>query len=224
MVTVYLVRHCEAMGNVNRVFQGSTDMDISPLGAKQLEKLKERFQNIHLDAVYSSPKIRAYKTAQSVVGDKNIEIITDDGLRELSGGIIEGMSFTDIYEKWPVVEEMWTYRPEDFHTEGGESMREVYERIWETTQRIVKANPGKTIAISTHGAASRCLICRLQFGTVTELKNTTWTDNTSVTKIIFDDNLNATFEYVNDTSHLTEDLLPKAHKISSIILEQKGLL
>lgn len=212
------------MGNVERVFQGNSDFDISPIGAKQLEKLKERFKNVYLDAVYSSPKIRAYKTAQSIVGDKNIEIIKDEGLRELSGGVIEGMKYTDIYAKWPEVEYAWTFAPQDFATEGGETMREVYERIWKTVMKIAKENVGKTVAISTHGAASRCLLCRIQKGTVEELINVSWTDNTSVTKIVFDDDFNCTVEYENDTSHLTPELLPKANKISSIILEQKGLL
>ena len=43
MTYIYLVRHCEAMGNHKRLFQGSTDCDISEIGAKQLQYLKERF-------------------------------------------------------------------------------------------------------------------------------------------------------------------------------------
>ena len=37
MTEIYLVRHCEAMGNVKRLFQGSTDLDISETGEKQLK-------------------------------------------------------------------------------------------------------------------------------------------------------------------------------------------
>ena len=40
MTKIYIVRHCEAIGNVKRIFQGSTDLDISETGAKQLEYLK----------------------------------------------------------------------------------------------------------------------------------------------------------------------------------------
>ena len=36
-----MIRHCEAMGNVSRVFQGTSDFDISETGAIQLEYLKE---------------------------------------------------------------------------------------------------------------------------------------------------------------------------------------
>mgnify|MGYP002520493897 CR=1 FL=1 len=41
-----------------RIFQGSTDLDISPIGEKQLEYLKKRFENIHIDKIYSSPLIQ----------------------------------------------------------------------------------------------------------------------------------------------------------------------
>ena len=49
MTKIYIVRHCEAIGNVKRIFQGSTDLDISETGAKQLEYLKKRFADIPLD-------------------------------------------------------------------------------------------------------------------------------------------------------------------------------
>ena len=52
MTRLYLIRHCEALGNAKRLFQGSTDLDISEMGAKQLEYLKERFSKIPLDCVY----------------------------------------------------------------------------------------------------------------------------------------------------------------------------
>lgn len=66
LTTIYLVRHCEAMGNINRIFQGHTDEEISDNGRLQLEKLAERFRDIHLDALYSSPLKRAYRTAEAV--------------------------------------------------------------------------------------------------------------------------------------------------------------
>jgi broad specificity phosphatase PhoE len=51
MTKIYFVRHCEAEGNVKRIFQGLTDLDISELGAKQLKLLEKRFENIPLDKI-----------------------------------------------------------------------------------------------------------------------------------------------------------------------------
>ena len=55
MTDLYIIRHCEAMGNRDRIFQGVSDCDITDLGAKQLECIAERFKNIFPDAGYSSP-------------------------------------------------------------------------------------------------------------------------------------------------------------------------
>ena len=56
---ILLVRHCQAMGNRNKCFQGLTDTEISEDGQKQLDLLSARLRNTVFDAVYSSPLKRA---------------------------------------------------------------------------------------------------------------------------------------------------------------------
>ena len=102
MTNIYMVRHCEAMGNVKRLFQGSTDLDISETGEKQLEYLKRRFEEIKLDRVYTSPLIRAYKTALAIIGERNLKPEINDGLREMSGGIVEGKPFKEAFNAEPM--------------------------------------------------------------------------------------------------------------------------
>ena len=37
MVTkIYLIRHCQSMGNIEHKFQGQYDADVSPAGEKQI--------------------------------------------------------------------------------------------------------------------------------------------------------------------------------------------
>ena len=85
MTEIYIVRHCEAQGNLKRLFQGVSDFDITETGAKQLEYLKKRFENIHLDKIYASPLIRTRKTALAVAGGRDIEIKDEPGIIELNG-------------------------------------------------------------------------------------------------------------------------------------------
>ena len=93
MTKIYVVRHCEAEGNILKMFQGLTDLDITPLGAKQLEALSKHFENIHIDRVFASPLIRALKTGKAIIGNKNLPLEIDDTLIELNGGIIEGKTY-----------------------------------------------------------------------------------------------------------------------------------
>lgn len=217
LTKIYMVRHCEALGNVMRLFQGSTDLDISDTGAEQLKYLTERFSNIKLDKVYSSPLIRAKKTAHAICDQMNLMPILSEGLRELNGGIVEGKPFKETFNSIPGLADAWDNHPQDFFPEGGEAMRDAYERIWETLKKIAVENQGKTVACATHGGVLRCLHCRLLKNDISELKNIPWAENTAVSLIEFDDNLNPTIVFFNDHSHLPEELIPKRNRLSSFM-------
>ncbi|MBR4909726.1 MAG: histidine phosphatase family protein [Clostridia bacterium] len=216
MTRIYVVRHCEAQGNSKRIFQGSTDCDITEMGAKQLELLEKRFSSVRLDKIYSSPLIRAYKTALAIRGGRDITIVTLGEFTEVHGGIIEGRPFSEAFSSVPGLAEIWNCHPEDFAPEGGEPMRRAYERIWNAVLDTAKANEGKTVAVATHGGVIRCLNCRLVYGAIERLKDTGWCENTGVTLIEFDGNFRANVIFMNDTSHLPEELLPKRNRMAEV--------
>ena len=215
MTEIYLVRHREAMGNKMRIFQGTTDCDISETGAVQLGFLKERFKNIHLDAVYSSPLIRTVKTAQAIIGDKNLNVIKHKGLIELDGGVVEGRPFAEAFNEIEGLAEIWNNHPQDFAPQNGEPMRKAYERIWNTVCEIARENKGKSVALATHGGVSRCLCCRMLYNDINRLSEVPWCENTAVTKLCFDDDMNVTMEYMNDHSHVPDEYMPKRSRIVS---------
>lgn len=213
MTYIYLVRHCEAMGNHKRLFQGSTDCDISENGAKQLEFLKERFKDIKLDAVYSSPLLRAQKTAQVIAYGKNLEIITRKNLAELDGGVVEGKPFQEAFNAIPGLADAWNNHPQDFAPEGGEPMRNAYVRIYDEIIALAHENRGKTIALASHGGVLRCLTCRILYNDITRLKDVPWHENTSVTLIKIDNDDKIGIEFFNDHSHVPPEYMPKRNRI-----------
>lgn len=216
MVKIYLVRHCEAEGNRAKIFQGTTDCDISETGAKQLEFLNERFRDIHIDKAYSSPLIRAYKTALAAVDGKGLEVIPDKDFIEIHGGIIEGMSFKKIFSDYAEIERVWIEEPQNFAVEDGEPMRQVYERAKKAIHKIAEdpENSGKTLLVASHGAVTKCLLCYLLYGDVEQLVNVPWANNTAVSLITYDEN-GFTVEFYNDDSHIPEEFMPAANRIVS---------
>lgn len=216
MTKIYVVRHCEAEGNDKRLFQGSTDCDITETGKKQLALLGKRFADIELDKIYTSPLIRARKTALAVRGNRDIPITVNPDLTEVHGGIVEGKPFMETIRSIPGLAEIWNEHPQDFAPEGGEPMREVYERIWRAVIKAVLENKDKAVALATHGGAIRCLNCRLNYGTVERLKDVPWCENTGITLIDFDDDLTPRVKFTNDTSHLPEELLPKHSRMAEV--------
>lgn len=215
MTYIYLIRHCEAMGNLKRVFQGSTDCDISETGAKQLEYLKERFKNIRLDAIYSSPLIRARKTAEAAAFGKGLEIITRQNLTELNGGVLEGRPFQEAFNSIAGLADTWNNHPQDFAPEGSEAMRNAYVRIYDEITELVRINRGKTVAAVSHGGVLRCLMCRVLYNDINRLKDVPWCENTAVTLLKIDDSNKISVEFFNDYSHVPPEYMPKRSRIVS---------
>ncbi len=201
VTTIYLVRHCEARGNIDREFHGSFDSDITEGGKEQLRRLSERFRDIPIDALYSSPLKRAHLTAQAINRHHGLPIAFDDRLKELCGGLWERNLWAELPTLFPESSEAWGNRPHEFEAPEGETMRELYNRMREALCDIAAANEGKTIAVASHGCAIRNALCWALTGDITRLSDIPWCDNTAVSVFRFEDG-DVTVPLYNDSSHL----------------------
>lgn len=205
VTTLYIVRHCQSAGNLSGRFQGRFDAPVSPVGEKQLELLSLRFRNLPLDAIYSSPLLRAYRTAEAIGKFHQIPIQTRDGLLEIDVGDIENQRLSDIGEQYPELACHWDHFPDLCVFPGGETMVQVYQRINETIDQIVAENLGKHVAVSTHGGVIRNLYARVQYGSIEGLRKSVVFGNTSVSVLEVEDG-SFRWKSVNDLSHLPEEL------------------
>lgn len=217
MVTkLYVVRHCEAQANVDDIFQGHRDGDITEKGEKQLEKLSEYFKNGKIDIIYSSPLIRAMKTAQAVNKYHGVDIIPDLCLKEIYGGILEGRKRVDIKRDFPEINEMWDNDFANYHAPDGESVRDVYLRMRNEVMRIVTENEGKSIVIASHGAAIRCLTTYLLGIPIEKIATVGWHDNTGISLYEFKDGIIRQV-FFNDISHIENDPETAPHQMSCCV-------
>lgn len=205
MTKVIIVRHAEAEGNYNHTFQGRTDADITENGKKQIEQLKERFKSIEYDSIYSSPLKRTLSTAKAVNFYHGLEITVVKGLIEIDGGHWEGLKWDKIPELFPNEHHDWLEEPWNFSPINGESMRSVYERIYNTIIELVEQNKNKTIVIVSHGCAIRNFVCRVKGLPIERIIEVPWLENTSVTTVEFDDDCVPKLLEFNDYSHLTDE-------------------
>ncbi len=206
--TIYLVRHAEAEGNVKEFFQGNINTQVTAQGRKQLEYLSERFREIPLDAVVSSPFDRALETAKAVNFHHNLEIRTAYRLREINGGDWEGRAWAELPALYPAELDLWRNRMWEFCAPKGEAMHEVYSRMREMLQRIAVEYAGMTVAVVSHGCALRNFLCWVEFNDITRLHDVGWADNTAVSLVTCAVTENArrwTLEFKNDASHLPEE-------------------
>ena len=165
--------------------------------------------------MYSSPLIRAYKTACAVAEGKGLVVEKRPEFAELHGGVVEGKPFKEAFNAIEGLADTWNNHPQDFAPEGGESMRHAYQRIYDAVTALAKENRGKTIAVATHGGVLRCLMCRLIYNDINRLAEVSWCENTAVSLVEFDDNFKPRLCFMNDHSHLPSEYLPKRSRIVS---------
>ena len=174
-----------------------------------MDFITKRFENIYLDKVYSSPLIRTQKTAKAIIGTKELTPIIHKGLIEIDGGFMEGKPFLETCLANPQIKYTWFEEPHNFKADGGEHMKDAYERIWNAIVDIVKDSPNQTVACATHGAVIRCLMSRLIFGDIIKLKDVPISANTAVSLIEFDENLNHKVIFNNDATHLPDNMVTR---------------
>ena len=86
MTRLYLIRHAQAQGNIDRVFQGRLDGELSARGQEQIKFLARRCKEYGIQAIYSSPLIRAYETAKAVNEYYHLPIFLKKEIIEIDGG------------------------------------------------------------------------------------------------------------------------------------------
>lgn len=198
MTEIYLVRHGQSQGNLQNLFIGHSDPDLTEFGYQQAEIVADFLDNIHIDGIYTSDLSRAYHTAEVTAKRKGLPVHCREDLRELYAGKWEQAVYAQIGSHWPEEFRLWN---EDFgncHCPGGESILQFRERITAAVENVAKANPGKTICIFSHAVAIRVLTAAWKGLTLDQLQNHPWASNCSISRGIYDDGKFALLEYSRD--------------------------
>lgn len=154
---IIAIRHGETAWNVDTRIQGQLDVPLNERGRWQAQRLAAAVADEGIAAVYASDLTRAVETALAVGEGSGQDIVTDSGLRERHFGEFEGFTWREIEQRWPAQSERWRKRDLDFAPEGGETLRQFYERCVATATRLAAAHPGETIAVVAHGGVMDCL-------------------------------------------------------------------
>ncbi len=212
MTRIYLVRHAQAEGNLYRRAHGSYDSLITPQGYAQIEALKKRFESVHVDVVYTSPRYRARTTAAAISQPKEIPMYVLQELHEVNCGPWEDRTWGDIQYTDPEQLNNFNYHLERWHVPGTETAEQVRDRMLRVLDTIVRECPDMTVAAVTHGMASRILLGTLQGYSIAEIsEKCPHGDNTAVSLIEYE-NGQYRVVYANDASHLSDAISTFAHQ------------
>ena len=158
---LYIIRHGETEWNKVKRLQGQTDIPLAEEGIRLARETGQGMKELPIDLVISSPLTRAVQTAQLLTEGRGVPILTDGRIIEISFGEWEGECILES-DVLPADFRRLFYE-DPLHCicpPGGETFDEVRKRTGAFYQSLL-SNPDykeKNILISTHGAASRCLL------------------------------------------------------------------
>ncbi len=210
MTTMYIIRHAEADGNLYRRVHGQFDGLVTARGLKQIDRLRERFLEIPLDAVYASDLYRTRLTSTALTGPKGLPLVTDPRLREIDLGDWEDLTWGDVARLDPEQFLVFNDKPGSFTAPNGESMAQVARRIYGAVTDLASRHPGGTIAVVTHGMALRTLMCRWEGKSLDRLLEIPHCDNTAVAKVEFLEDGTQRLCYRGDNRHLDAETSTQA--------------
>lgn len=209
---VYLIRHGQTDWNATGRWQGTLPVPLNPIGHQQAAELAAHYKDTPISAVYSSDLPRAFETAQALADARGLAVIADARLREVHLGALQGLTRDDIMAQYP---QDWAEMHANFFEwtppGGGETRRQVQNRMVAAFNDLVAKHPDEEIALVSHGLAIRMLLIGLFNESEVEAMRRIDIHNTSVTTV--EPNGDGSWRGVQwvDIRHLTPAEVDSAH-------------
>ncbi len=186
MKKIYLIRHGESHGNVGSFRQGP-EAELTEEGFKQANFVANRFKEVKIDKIFSSPQMRAKLTAEAIANNLGKEIIFSDLLieKKVPSAIIgkqrKDPFVVDIDKqiKQNVHNLEWRHSDEENFLDLKERAKKFFE--------FIESHEEENILVVTHGIFMRCLAAYVMFGDDLTSQEywrtyiTLWMNNTGVT-------------------------------------------
>ncbi|MGL5515099.1 MAG: histidine phosphatase family protein, partial [Sporomusa sp.] len=98
MTKLIIVRHGQTLWNLEKKYQGHSDIALSDEGLVQAAAVAERLAAEKIDTVYASDLSRAFKTAEGIAAKHELTVNIVPELREIKFGDWEGLCYEQISE------------------------------------------------------------------------------------------------------------------------------
>ncbi|MBT2400933.1 histidine phosphatase family protein [Streptomyces sp. ISL-100] len=158
---IVLWRHGQTAWNLERRFQGSTDIELTETGVAQARRAARLLASLKPDAMIASDLKRASATAGELSALTGLDVTHDAALRETYAGAWQGLTHDEIIGRFGEQYAAWK-RGEPVRRGGGELETEVADRA----APVVLAHADKladngTLVVVSHGGTIRTTIGRL---------------------------------------------------------------
>ncbi|MDP3996679.1 MAG: class I tRNA ligase family protein [bacterium] len=220
LTRLILLRHGESQKNIDGIFDSERDKyPLTKEGKKQAKEAGKKLAALGVDALYSSPVLRARETADIVAENIKIKNILDDRLWEVKSGQWDGKEPQDSlinrnrldYNGLP--DEKYYLTPRG---QTGESWKQVEDRMSDFVREILEKHKGETVAIVSHEGPLIFLLRYLKNLSLQEVTNL-WQERRTFKRGLLGGYAEASFVYVdNSTGKELDPHKPRVDEISLI--------
>ncbi|MFI7290280.1 histidine phosphatase family protein [Streptomyces anulatus] len=158
---IVLWRHGQTAWNLERRFQGSTDIELTEVGVGQARRAARLLASLKPDVIVASDLQRAAATAAELSAVSGLTVAHDAALRETYAGAWQGLTHQEIVERFGDQYAAWK-RGEPVRRGGGELETEVADRAAPVVlEHAEKLPQNGTLVVVSHGGTIRTTIGRL---------------------------------------------------------------
>ena len=185
MKTIIMVRHGQSASNVKKTFTGQLNAPLTEAGREQARRMARYLDKYRVDKIYVSSLERAVETAQPIAVHHNCPMEKRDELMEINSGLWQGLTFTEIAEKYPKTYEVWRTDIGKATPEEGETCEELYARVTEFFKKVLET-PEETVCLVCHATPIRMMESFILAGSADGAQEIPWVPNASVTVYAYD--------------------------------------
>ncbi len=160
--TLILVRHGITEHTASKKFSGglaSSNPGLTDEGRAQVRATAEWLAPLAdgIDALVSSPVRRTHESAEILAAVLGHDVEFEEGIAEMEFGSWDGLTFTEVHEKYPDEMQAWLGSL-DTAPGGGESFRTVERRVLAGRDRLLASYAAKTVVAVSHVTPIKTLV------------------------------------------------------------------
>jgi len=148
VATFYLIRHGEVAATPGVLYGRTPGIHLSEYGRHQARTMAQRFHDIPVRAIYSSPLERAIETAEPLSESLSLPVTIHEGFSEVDYGEWSGRVFSEL-ENDP----QWLFYKTDrtkAQIPGGENILSLQERFVKSMAQVQREHPLDNIVVVSH--------------------------------------------------------------------------
>jgi broad specificity phosphatase PhoE len=165
VLTILLTRHGHTdLSEPDRYLGRRIDASLSDRGRHAAQALGDRLKSVPMDRVISSPLERAQETARLIVGDRGLNVETDERMIEFDYGGWEGMTTDEVADKLHDQYELYDANPAIYRPGGGENGNQAAERAMALIEYLLDWWGGegdRTVLLVGHSSINRVLLAAI---------------------------------------------------------------